>query len=69
VLRGRTQVLSKRSFTIYELDDRRSVRATEEFTASDLFEAHDKARKRMRRGASIELWEGSVCLLRMKRGV
>lgn len=61
--------MPKRSFTLYVLDERRAVQASEEFAAADLFEAHDKARKRVRDGAFVELWEGTVCVLRIRRGV
>ena len=63
------EALPKREFTIYVLSDQNSVNFTECFTAFDLFEAHAKARSRLREGARVELWEGPICVLRMRRGV
>ncbi len=56
-----------RSYTLYGLDRRQHVLATERISAADLETARSIARARLTQFPMVELWEASVCIVRQSR--
>lgn len=58
-----------RSFTLYGLDESQRLLAAERFDADDLGSARRTATERLAAFPRVELWEGSVCVIRCARPV
>jgi len=55
------------SFTLYGLDENGAIIGGEKLTASSLETAVQLARDLLSRFASVELWQVSVCVARLRR--
>jgi hypothetical protein len=56
-----------REFVLYGLDESGAVRSTERFAGIAETEMRQIAGKRLETYARVEVWDGSICVIRLNR--